>query len=168
MDIDEIDAFLAEVKRLQGPPPEWVEGSRGELSASWNIEDSVGIVRSHLRFRCSRQYRQFPSLSLIYRGNPVCRLDLVQPTECKWNPPGAAAMGLPPRVCGSHLHGWPDNREYVRSAGLGHMPYRRPLTAQVRRLPQAILWLAEQINLTVGPDQRGFDVPPQASLFEVR
>jgi hypothetical protein len=167
MDIDEIDAFYSEAKRLQGPPPHWAENSRGELSASWNIEDSVGIVRAHLRFRCSRPYRQFPSFSLICRGNLVCRVDLVPATECKFNPVGAASLGLPAKVCGPHLHGWPDNREYVRSAGLGHVPYRRPLPIQVRRLPLAIFWLADQINLTIGPDQRGFDVPPQATLFEV-
>src|SRR5438105_2754293 len=109
MDIDEIDAFYAEAKRLQGPPPAWAENSRGELSASWNIEDSVGIVRAHLRFRCSRQYRQFPSFSVVYRGSLVCRVDLVAPTECKVNPVGAALLGLPPRVCGPHIRGWPDN-----------------------------------------------------------
>jgi hypothetical protein len=166
MDVDEIDAFYAEAKRLQGPPPHWAENSRGELSASWNIEDAIGIVRAHLRFRCSRQHRQFPSVSVIYRGGLVYRLDLVDPSECKFNPLGALALNLPAKVCGPHIHGWDDNREYVRSVGLGHMPYRRPLPAQVRRLPQAMLWLAESINLAVAPDQRGFDVPPQAYLFE--
>jgi hypothetical protein len=121
MDIDEIDAFYSEAKRLQGPAPHWAENSRSELSASWNIEDSIGIVRAHLRFRCSRPYRQFPSFSVICRGNLVGRVDLVPATECKFNPVGAASLGLPAQVCGPHLHGWPDNREYVRSAGLGHM-----------------------------------------------
>jgi hypothetical protein len=46
------------------------------------------------------------------------------------------------------------------------LPCRRPLAPQIRKLPQAIPWLAERINLTLNPDQRGFDVPPQAALFE--
>ncbi len=167
MDIDEVDAFFAEAQRLQGPPPLWTENSRGELSASWSVEDSIGIVRAHFRFRCPKFSRQWPSLSLIYRGNLVCRVDLVPQSESKPNPIGAASLGLPPMVIGSHFHGWTDNREYVRSAGLGRMPYRRPLPPQVRRLSQAIYWLANEINLAIEQDQRGFDVPPQGSLFEV-
>jgi hypothetical protein len=98
MDIDEIDAFYAEAKRLQGPAPLWTENSRGELSASWNIEDSIGIVRAHFRFRCPKFFRQWPSLSLIYRGNLVCRVDLVPQSESKPNPIGAASLRLPPMV----------------------------------------------------------------------
>jgi hypothetical protein len=66
MDIAEVDASLQESKTLQGPPPEWKEGPyAGELSASWSIADSIGIVRAELRFRCPRAGRQFPSISVI-------------------------------------------------------------------------------------------------------
>lgn len=167
MDIAEVDAFIEEEKTLQGPPPEWQEGTRkGELSATWNIADSIGIVRAQLRFRCARQQRQFPSVSVVLRQNLVYRVDLVDVAVCKMNPPGAHVYGLPAIVCGPHCHAWTDNREYVHSAGFGHMPYRRLIPAQVRRLPQALLWLGDQINLTIGPDQRGFDVPPQSDLFQ--
>ena len=166
MDISEIDAFMAEQKRLQGPLPIWQEGTRkGELSASWNIEDSLGIIRAELRFRCPTQRRQFPSISVLYKQILVYRVDIVSPDECKINPLGARAVGLPASVCGPHCHSWPDNRDYVHSVGFGHMPYRRPIQPQVRRLPQALLWLADEINLTIGPDQRGFEVPPQNDLF---
>jgi hypothetical protein len=166
MDIPEIDAYLAEQKTLQGPPPQWQDGTRpGELSATWNIEDSVGIVRAQLRFRCPLHSPQFPSISVVYRGSLITRLDLVSPDECKLNPPGAAALGLPPKVCGPHWHPWPQNRNYVGSAGFGQLPNREPLPAQVRRLPQALLWLGARINLTIAPDQRNFDVPPQGELF---
>lgn len=166
MDIAEIDTFMAEAKSLLGPPPPWQEGTRkGELSASWPIADSLGIARSELRFRCTQQQKQFPSVSVIYRQHLVYRLDMVPAEECKPNPLGAIAFGLPPSVCGPHCHAWPDNRDYVHSVGFGHMPYRRPIQPQVRRLPQALLWLADDINLTIGPDQRGFDVPAQNDLF---
>jgi hypothetical protein len=167
MDILEIDAFMAELKSLQGPPPTWQDAGRpGELSATWNVADAIGVVRAQLRFRCPKHQRQWPSISLVYRQALIYRVDLVPPTECKPNPIGAHALGLPATVCGPHCHSWPDNRSYVHSAGPGHMPYRRPIHAQVRRLPQALLWLAVEINLNVEPDQRGFDVPPQGELFE--
>jgi hypothetical protein len=166
MDIPEIDAFLQESKSLQGPPPEWEKGAfPGELSATWNIADSVGIVRAQLRFRCPSAGRHFPSISVIYRGSLITRLDLVPPDECKPNLPGAGALGLPPKVCGSHWHPWSANRIYTERAGFGRLPYREPIQPQVRRLPQALLWLADRINLTIAPDRRNFDVPPQGELF---
>jgi hypothetical protein len=123
MDIAEVDAFMADQKSLYGPLPTWQEGTRaGELSASWPILDSIGIARAELRFRSARQRLQFPSISVIYRQNLVGRVDIVDPTECKINPPGGAAMGLPASVCGSHCHSWADNRDYVHSNGFGHMP----------------------------------------------
>jgi hypothetical protein len=167
MDIAEIDVFMAEPKSLQGPPPVWEDaGRQGELSATWNVADAIGVVRAQLRFRCAKQRRQWPSISLTYRQGLIYRVDLVPPDECKRNPVGGHLLGLPAIVCGVHCHSWPDNREYVQAAGLGHMPYRRPIHAQVRRLPQAMLWLAQEINLMVDADQRGFDVPPQGGLFD--
>jgi hypothetical protein len=164
--IAEVDAYLADAKTLQQVLPKWQPSARPlELTATWNVVDSTGIIRSQLRFRCLRD-RSHPSVSLVLGGQALCwRVDLVPPTVCKLNPVGAAALGLPARLYGPHSHGWPDNREYVASAGVWHLPYRRPLPAQIRRLSQALYWLADQVNLTLGHDQRGFDVPPQADLF---
>jgi hypothetical protein len=87
MDTAEIDAFLAEPKTLQGPLPQWSEGSRkGESSASWNLEGSIGIVRAELRFRCATQRRQFPSIAVLYKQVLAFRVDIVPPDECKMNP----------------------------------------------------------------------------------
>jgi hypothetical protein len=42
---------MAEPKSLQGPPPVWQDaGRRGELSATWNVADAIGVVRAQLRF----------------------------------------------------------------------------------------------------------------------
>jgi hypothetical protein len=168
MDTSEIDAFLAEPKTLLGPFPEWKKNQArpGEYENTWLIADSLGIVRAQLRFRFSTSNKAFPSVSLIYRTLLIWRIDLVPPDECKFNMLGAAALGLPARVCGSHSHSWPDNRDYVQSQGFGQMPYRRPIPVQVRKLEQAVLLLATEIGLVVAPEQRGFDVPPQSTLFD--
>jgi hypothetical protein len=164
-DVDDIDAFLADAKTLIGGEPLWRPGGfAGDLHATWGIADSVGVSRGELRFRVSPADRTEPSISVIYRGRPVWRVDIVPPTSWKPNPPDAVGLGLPPRVDGPHEHAWPDNREYVRINGFRRLPNRRPLPA-IRRLPQALAALAARINLTLGPDQRGFDVPPRTDLF---
>jgi hypothetical protein len=164
----EIQAFLAEEKRLDGIPT-WRESSwPGEMDAVWTIQDSLDITRATLRFRCPRAARAWPSISLIFRGNPIWRIDLVSPDTWKPNPPGAASLGLPAQVRGSHSHTWHDNRGHLLSQDLWSLPYRRPLPIAIRRLPQAIASLAAEVKLLLEPYQRGFDVPPQTDLFERR
>lgn len=168
MDIAEIDAFIAENKTLEdleGSTPEWEDGHAGELSGTWNVVDSVGLIRAQLRFRCPKSRPQFSSISLIYKGNLITRLDLVPPDECKPNMPAAAAFGLPPHVCGPHWHPWEFNRSYVESAGFGRIPYREPLPPQIRKLPQGLLFLGDRINLSIAPGQRDFDIPPQGEMI---
>jgi hypothetical protein len=167
MDVDEIDAFLAEAKALQGPFPGWRPGVRpGEYESIWPIEDSLGIVRAQLRFRFSRTARTYPSVSLVYRDSPIWRNDIVPADSCKYNPLRADRRGLPAIVCGPHCHSWPDNREYVRINGPGTLPFRRALPVNLRKVEQIVHWLADQINLKIEPEQRGFDVPPAADLFD--
>jgi hypothetical protein len=168
-DAIEIDDFLAEEKHLVGTEPLWQDSSReSELSAVWNIQDSLGITKAHLRFRCPKAWRDWPSVSVIFRNYPIWRLDLVAPTICKHNPLGAHSLGLSAVVCGSHCHTWYDNRSHLLTQDLWVLPYRRPLDGPVRRLPQAIASLADAINLALESHQRGFDVPPQSDLFEGR
>jgi hypothetical protein len=168
MDIGEIDAFLAEPKTLLGKLPEWKpnEFRPGEYENTWAVADSLGIVRSALRFRFSPALRAYPSVSLVHRNHLIWRIDLVPPDECKFNPPTAAGLGLPPQVCGPHWHSWSDNRAYVSDHGFGAMPFRRPIAPQIRRIEQAVHMLAGEIALEILPEQRGFDVPPQKTLFE--
>jgi hypothetical protein len=163
-----VDDFLADQgKSLQGESPPWIVGRDGiEWTAIWNIQDSLGVVSAHFRFRLDPQHRSRPSISLIYRSNRVWRVDIESTTVCKPNPLWAASIGAPARVCGSHCHSWPDNRSHILSQELWDIPCRRPIPAQVRRLPQAVSWLAQQVNLVLGFEQRGFDVPPRTSLFE--
>lgn len=166
MDVSDVDRFLAEDKVLQGGLPEWRESSRaGENEATWIVEDSLGIASGQLRFRLPLSHRSFPSVSVIFRGNPIWRVDLVAADRRKFNPPDAHLYGLPAEVRGSHGHEWPDNRDFVAAEEIWHLPYRRPIQVQIRRLSQLVPWLAERIRLRLDPDQRGFDIPPQAELF---
>jgi hypothetical protein len=167
MDVSQIEAFFADAKALRGEPPQWQQAPRPpDFEATWNIEDSIGALSGQLRFRCPKIDRAAPSISVIVRGGLlVARLDLEAAGIVHINPPDAYLYGLPSTVTGSHIHDWPDNRAYVlANEKFGELPYRREIPAQVRRLPQALLWLGQHINLTIGPNQRGFDVPPQTEL----
>jgi hypothetical protein len=166
-EIAEIDALLAEPKVLIGPPPTWIPAGRpGELQASWPIADQSGVIRTDLRFRCPRYDLAAPSVSVIYRRHAIWRVDIVEPSVCKINPPAAHLLGLPAQVCGPHQHTWPDNREFVRQNGFASIPMRRALAAQVRRLPQAVAVLAAAINLDLGDYGRDFDAPYRSDLFQ--
>jgi hypothetical protein len=167
-EIAEIDAFLAREKTLVGPLPIWNQGSRrGEVEAVWPVADADGISIANLRFRCSKSHLAYPSMSMIMRGQPIWRVDLVPPDEWKPNPPWAEGLGLPPVITGSHGHEWPDNRDHVSRIPVGpwDLPARRPLQPQIRRLTHALPAFAERINLVLTHEQRGFDVPPQSELF---
>lgn len=166
-DLKEVDEFLAELKTLGDPIPLWTPSTRpGELDATWPVIDRAGLGRATLRFRCLSVDRTRPSVSVIFRDRPIWRVDIVDPRDCKPNPLAAAHLGLPATVCGSHSHGWSDNREIVARSGFGRLPVRRPLGARMRRLPQALRWLAQAANLRLTPEQADFDVPPQSALFE--
>ncbi|ESX55706.1 hypothetical protein NLY43_23900 [Mesorhizobium sp. C416B] len=162
-ELNQVNDFLAGAKSLQGGPPEWTDSTRiGDKEAKWPIEDDIGIVRAHLRFRF--RFPEYPSMSLIFRGQPIWRVDVAQPDECKPNPHDAGKFNLPPRVCGVHEHAWYDNVDAVRNSGWGGLPYRRPINVQVRKLPQVLADFCGRVNLTLSHDQRSFDVPAQRTM----
>lgn len=165
-DLEEVDEFFAEQKTLQGAPPFWAAGTRdGEYQATWPIEEVSGVSRAHLRFKCPKMHLSAPSISVIFRNQPVYRLDLTDPAICKPNSLLGIKVGLPAEVCGNHAHTWSDNRKHIEINGFGELPLRRPAPEKARRLPQALPWLAGEINLVITPDQRRFDVPTQRQLF---
>ena len=167
-DVRAVDAFLAEEKFLQGPYPPWIPGTYAdEFMAIWLIEDSLGIARGQLRFSLRPSRIAAPSVSVIFRNNPIWRLDLEEPDVCKTNPLWAEAVRAEPRVCGSHCHEWHDNRQHILAQPIWELPCRRAIQPQIKKLQQAIPWLADQIKLTLTPDQRGFGVPSQSHLFQI-
>lgn len=166
-EITQVDAFLARPKFLQGPPPEWAQGSRTrEMQMIWNIEDDAGIVSGNLRLVWPRADGRKPSVSLVWRSDSIWRVDIEDPGVCHSNPHDAYLYDLPPDVCGSHSHSWPINRDYVlNTPHIWSLPYRCHIPVQVRKLDQAVHWLADQINLTLGPDQHIIEMPPQTDLL---
>lgn len=166
-DVRAVDTFLAEPKTLVGGLPEWLPSERPhELQAIWIVADAVGVERAQLRFRVFRHDRHAPSLSLLFRNRPVWRLDMVPSSECKPNPHWAWRVKAEARVCGPHCHEWPDNRDFLLTgAPVWILPCRRALPPTVRRLPQAMYWLADRLGLRLDGEQRGFDVPPKTDLF---
>ena len=157
-----MDAFLLEPKHLRGGHPVWQQSEHRarELHATWGIEDTLGIERAALRFRCYSDDRLYPSLSLIFRSKPIWRVDIVRATERKFNPPWARTQGLPFEVIGPHEHGWPDNKPHLlREHTIWEIPSRRPLPVNVRRLPQVLPWLSERINLGLSLTKGGLISP---------
>ena len=163
-DVAAVDAFLADTpKHLFGPPPEFGAATFHrrddyEWTAVWPIADSLGVVTTgQLRLVVRPGLSLGPSISVIFDREAVARLDIVPPQECESNPLWAAAMGLPPRVCGPHFHTWEHNRDHVLATE--ELPCREPLPPQVRKFDQAFPWLAARINLVLTPEQRGFEPP---------
>jgi hypothetical protein len=166
-EVNEVDRFLAEQKFLTDALPEWRDSHiTGRLTAQWPIIDSEGVAREGTRlvFVCKAEDVSRLSLSVLLRGNRIFGVDLVPGNECKINGPGAARLGLPSRVCGSHFHEWADNREHALAAGLGSMPHRRPTPKLLTRLPHALAAMAQAVNLTLTAEQASFDVPPTGRL----
>jgi hypothetical protein len=167
-DVAAADAFWADAgKSLAGAPPEfgvstfYRDGEYGR-EAIWPIADSLGIVTTgQLRFVVRPGLQLGPSVSVIFNRQAIARLDFVPAQECEPNPMWAAVLGLPPIVCGPHLHGWEYNRNDVLRRERWELPAREPLPPQIRRFEQAFPWLADRINLSLTPDQRSFDVPAE-------
>lgn len=161
------DAFLDQPKTFDGLPPLWTDSDwGGEITAKWIIQDEFGAPVGELRFTAQQTDTSQTSLSLLAGGKPLWRMDFDSAAVCHSNPHDGHILGLPALVCGPHEHAWPINRLHVLSQPLWTLPYRRPLPASVRRLSQGLHWLADQINLTVEPDQRGFEGPTRSDLFD--
>lgn len=168
-EIAEVDAFLLREKRLQRLGgdgfPVWGQANWDrKIGAVWNIEDDLGAVLAQLKFESGRHAPPCPSVSLIFQGHPIWRVDIAPSYAHHINPPWAARVGAPPFTDGSNEHRWYDNREFIRREPAWDLPCARPVPTQIRRLSQALPWFAERINLRFDPEQRGFDVPPQAEL----
>ena len=161
-----VDRFFQDKgKTLDGPHPDWKESSRGDWEARWPIIETDKITRAHLRFRVSMGSHEYPSIMVIFRDNCVTRLDRVKNSICEQNPISAIRLGLPPSVCGTHIHSWPDNRSFVRIRNRWELPVRRPVEDNMKRLKHMFYWFSNEIGITLTPEQRGFDIPKR-TLFD--
>jgi hypothetical protein len=166
-EVSDVDAFLAEAKRVRGPMPDWVSsGWKTDLLAVWVVEDANGIAKAQVRCTCRRSRASYPTINLIYRGRPIWRLEIEDLPISHRNPPWAFKVGLAAVVNGSHEHTWQDNRDHVLGlASDWDIPCRRPLQPQIRRLPQGWVMFANSIGLSLDSAQRDFDIPPQKEMF---
>jgi hypothetical protein len=169
-DVAEVDAYIAEPKTVTQELPEWKGSPRvGDYRAEWPIVDASGALLSgnRLVFTCRKTDLRWVTVALLYRNKRVYGIDLDPPDRKKPNPPDAGKYGLPPYVSGAHFHRWQDNREKALDLGLGQVPYRRPCPMLMSRLGHALAHLAQEVNLSLTPEQLSFDVPPQGNLFEI-
>ena len=166
-ELQSIDDFLASSKRLDGAPPPWVKTERAhDFQATWNVIDHQGATSAYLRFRLSSLAPEFPSVTLVYRGNGISRLDLCSPALRKYNPLWAEQLGLPGTFQGSHCHGWTHNRDHVGRTGLWKLDAKEPVGPSLRRVPQMLPWFTHKVGIRLTPEQRQFDAPEKTDLFE--
>lgn len=166
-EVEAAEAFLASPKTLDGTPPTWVDGTwGGEYTATWIILDSDGAPAAQLKFTAQKGDTSVSSINVIFQGRTVWRLDMDYEHVCHSNPHDAHLLKLAALVCGPHEHAWEINKAYLLSQDLWRLRYRRALPSAITRLGQGLLWLADEINLTIEPDQRGFDGPTRADLFD--
>lgn len=169
LDADAVDAYLAEPKFLTEGHPHWAESHiPGRWTAVWPIQDEAGITGNgnNLTFTGKCDDPSHTSISLMWGHNRVHAVDLVSGQVTKMNPPDAGRrFGLPPEVTGSHFHLWEHNRHVAVAVGVERLPYRVPTPKLLTRLPHGLAALAQQINLTLTPEQATFDVPTQGVML---
>ncbi|WP_430450186.1 hypothetical protein [Rhodophyticola sp.] len=159
--LEDVDLYLARKdKQLTEPQPEWVDTGREDYQCTWSIiEMETGVERSTLKLRIPFASFENPSVGLIFRGNPIARLDRARDSVCEGNPPYATRLGLPYRVCGPHLHSWEHNRHHVALTGLWELPARVPITDNMSRLNQMFFWFCDKFSLMIPNNCRQLHLP---------
>lgn len=154
----EIDDYIDAHKAVVGFLPPWGRQFRGHFQTRWGLADHNGLESGELCLTYTRD-GHYGSIVCTHRQRLIYRLDITPPAECKDNFHTASRLGLPARVCGPHVHGWLENREYVLSNGFGELPIRRPVLGQVMELSEALHWVAEDLQIQIDPGQRDFALP---------
>jgi hypothetical protein len=163
--VEEVDQFIAEYKTLAGFLPEWQQVHGWNWSTRWGVLDKLEVQQAELIFTINAGLTK-PSITAVFRKQPIYRVDIVPQDECKWNDYGALTLGLPARVCGPHTHPWPENRAFVAENGFGHLPFRKPVEVADVLFIRALEVAAMDLNIHVEPVQRVECEPPaQAGLF---
>lgn len=157
--VAEIDRFITGYKTLVGYRPEWSRRSYGnEWQVRWGVEDDTGTQRGELCISVDLALMR-PSIVAIYEGKLIYRIDVLHDNASEENPLGAQAIGLPRRVYGSHEHSWTHNKEWCRTNGFGELPFRSSPGQPVNNLDRALEVLAQSLNITIMPGQRGIEMP---------
>jgi len=166
---EEIDDFLTTPKWLSGAQPIWRQnGSFDRLDGSWVIDEAGGVSRSHLAFRLNRVSTGEPSVTLVFKGKPVCRVDIKPIDDSDGNPIQARKFDLPGQVYGPHIHRWEYNREYVLEA-LPPDDWQIPIKEQISPLTQTLghilAMICTQCEIEFTPEQRDVTLPTRELLI---
>lgn len=166
---EEIDNFLVASKSLKGTEPIWRENGRpDQLDAKWPILEANDVSRAHLTFRFNRVSTGEPSVSLIYKGKKVCRVDIKWPTDVDGNPLQAAEFGLPGEVRGSHVHKWEYNRKYVLESlppDEWEIPIKEEISQSTQKLGHLLAFICDTCGVSFTPEQRELSPPDKMDLF---
>ena len=163
-EIEAVDAWIAEDKTLFGTFPGWGAERGSDHTARWGIVDSLGIQRGELSLTVDRRLLK-PTICVLMERKLIARIDIVPEGESEPNPPAARRMGLPAIIRGTHMHGWSENREWVRLHVFGELPFRRQMPPALRTVSQALAAITDDVNIFLESNQRDFQLPPQAYLF---
>lgn len=165
--VAQVDEFLRADKYLDGPPPPWEKSEAwgGEYVAIWNMLDEYRAPVGYLQCFAKVADTSVCGLNLIFRSHPIWRVHIDAPGVCHGNLHDAHRLGLPDRVCGPHEHAWPINREHILNQDVWDLPYRRASAA--KRISAALALLADNVGLTLTPEQRSFDGPTKGDLFDM-
>jgi transposase-like protein len=71
---------------------------------------------------------------------------------------------LQDQVCGPHVHGWHDNREYIAKSGIWDVPARRPVEEKIDGIDSMFFWFCNHINVRIQPHNRPL-ILPDAGLW---
>lgn len=162
-DILRADAVLAGNKKLSAKEPSWFTLQNGRWAASWPVLNEKDVVLGTLNFRIDPKYKDYPSVSFIFEGRSLCRVDLAPPGMVKFNPPWA--IGLPAKIEGNHVHPWQHNRDRILATGSWKLQARQQVEHAVKRVPHMLRWFAGHINLSLDGSQYGFDFTAPTNLF---
>lgn len=166
---DEIDRFLISPKRLMGAQPIWRQnGTSDRLDGSWLIEEDEGISRAYLAFRLNRISTDEPSVSLIFKKKPVCRVDIKSIDDSDGNPIQAQKFGLPGQVYGPHIHRWDYNRGYVIDAlppDEWQIPIKEEISRSTQTLGHTLAIICSQCEIEFSPEQRHVTLPARKRLI---
>lgn len=155
-------AFIADPgKILDGHQPHWIyAGGYKDWQLTWPITQADGSTRAHIKLRVKYAERYRMSVNLIFRRQPLARLDSAPDDECKPNHPAAREHGLPAQVCGLHLHPWELNHPVIVSTGAWELPVREPVDEGIQTLETMLRWLCERYLITVTDHSGALEMPP--------
>lgn len=158
-----IRAFLVAEKTLGNQIPFWTRSAYpDELSAKLPIICEGASCDARLVFRLDMNLPKSPSVSLIYRDKPVCRVDVLPKYISDKNPPEASRFNLPEIISGPHIHPWKYNEFYVLDhlpANEWHIPIKIAISARTRTPGQILACICHHCRIAFVSEQRSFDWP---------